>query len=180
MGVLLEFEEVIFAKKLPIPSDLVLGCFVVPIRKENGYLGGRATRKADQALPMFLEQFLIDPRTVMETLEMGARYQLEQIPVSGVVLGNQHQVIGGTFVGGAVAATSVSDVKFTTDDRFDAGVLALGVEIDHAVEGTVVRDAHGIHAQFSSAAHQIGDTADAVEHTVFGMRVQMGKHDDVA
>jgi hypothetical protein len=40
----------------------------------------------------------------------------------------------------------------------------------------VVGDAHGIHPQFPGAVYQVGDTADAVQHAVFGVGMEVGEH----
>ena len=125
---------------------------------------------------MLVEQFLVDARTVVESLQVRPGNELQQVAVAGVVLGDDHQVIGGAFVGGAVAPAAVSDVQLASDDGFNAGILAFRVEIHHSVQGAVVGDAHGVHAQFAGATNQIGDAADAVEHTVFSMGMEMGEH----
>ena len=65
---------------------------------------------------MLMEQFLVDPRTVMETLEVGAGDELQEVPVAGVVPGNEHQMIGRALIGSAVAAATVGDIEFAADN----------------------------------------------------------------
>ena len=69
----------------------------------------------------------------------------------------------------------VRDVYLAADNGLDAGVAAGGIEIHNAVEGAVVGDGQRIHAQLASAGDQLRDAADAVEHTVFSVNVEMGK-----
>ena len=69
----------------------------------------------------------------------------------------------------------VGYIYLAADDGLDVGLAAGGVEVHHAVEGPVVGDGQRIHAQLAGAGDQLRDAADAVEHTVFGVYVEVGK-----
>ena len=107
---------------------------------------------------------------------MGLGYQLHEVAVAGVVPGQQDQVIGAAFGGVFVEAAVVSYVNFTTNDGLDAHFFARRVEIDHTVKGAMVGDGKGFHSQLFGASHQVGDTADAVQHAVLGVNVKVREH----
>ena len=53
-----------------------------------------ATAQTDQAVGMRREQFLVDPRPVMESVEMRRGNQFYQVAVTGLILGQQGEMIG--------------------------------------------------------------------------------------
>ena len=96
---------------------------------------------------MALQDFAVDAGAVVEALQVGQRDELHEVPVALVVAGQQDQVVWAAFRGAPVEAALVGHVGLAADDGLDAPVLALGVEIDGAVEGAVVGDRQGAHAQ---------------------------------
>ena len=58
----------------------------------------------------------------MEPLDLGLGYQAHQVPVSDVVTGQEHQVVGTAFGALLVKAAAVGHVDFAADDGFDAGL----------------------------------------------------------
>ena len=132
--VALQFQKIILAEQLAVPANHLPGSVVIPIGKQSGHFGRSAPGHADHSLAILVQQFFIDSGTVVETFQVRESDQLEQVSVSRIVPGDQHQVIGGSFVGCAVVATSVRDVQFTTHDRFDPGFHTLGIEIHHTVQ----------------------------------------------
>ena len=76
MLVMLQFQEVVFAKNLPIPPHLLPRRAVVPVRQQLGHLRRGAPRQADQPLPVLLQQFLVNARLVVKALQMRPGHQL--------------------------------------------------------------------------------------------------------
>ena len=175
MAMLLEFEEIPVAEQLAIPARGLDRAVVVAVGQQPRHLGGGAAGEADQAGAVFFQQALVYARAVVEALDVGLGDQLHQVAVAGVVAGQQHQVGRAALAGVLVVPAVVGDVDLAADDGLDAGVAAGGVEVHHAVEGAVVGDGQRIHAQLAGAGDQLRDAADAVEHTVFGVNVEMGK-----
>ena len=122
-----------------------------------------------------MQQFLVDARAVVEAVQVGAGDQVHQVAVALVVAGQQHQVVGAALVGVLVEAAGLGHIHFAADDGLDTGLAAGGVEIDHAVESAVVGNGQRVHSQIGGMRHQFGNTADAVEHGVFGVGMQMGE-----
>jgi hypothetical protein len=69
----------------------------------------------------------------------------------------------------------VSNVDFATDDWLYASVFAGGIKIHYPVEGAVVGYGQGVHAQFLGLGDQVWYAADAVQHAVLGMSVQVSE-----
>ncbi len=85
-------EEVIRAEDLVIPVEFAAGFFRVLLQEGAGYLGRHAPGGADQAFGMGGEKFVVDAGVVIETFQLGSGRDLEQVLVSGHVLGQQQQV----------------------------------------------------------------------------------------
>ena len=112
----------------------------------------------------------------MEAFQVGLGDELHEVPVALVVAGQQDQVVGTAFLWAPVEAALVGHVGLAADDGFDAPLLALGVKVHHAVEGAVVGDRQGVHAQLDGPVDQVWDPADPVQHAVLGVVVQVGEH----
>ena len=65
------------------------------------------------------------------------------------------------------------DVGLVADDRLDAPLLALVVELDRAVEIAVIGDRAGIHAELLGLLDQRGNAIDAVEEAVVRVKVKV-------
>ena len=68
-----------------------------------------------------------------------------------------------------------SKINLAADDGMDALCLCLFVEPDSTIHNTVIGDGDRIHPQFLCAAYELLDPTRAVQQTVFGMHMQMGK-----
>ena len=68
------------------------------------------------------------------------------------------------------------DVNLAADDRMECPrFFGFLIKFDDAVHRAVIRDGDGIHPLFGAGIHQIVDARRAVEQTVLGMNVKMGK-----
>ena len=76
---------------------------------------------------------------------------------------------GGLLVGAAAGG----EVGLVPDDRLDAGLLALAVELDRPVQVAVVGDGAGGHAQRLGLGDQLGDAVGPVEQAVVGVAVEV-------
>ena len=158
-----------------MPAGCLDRILVPPPGEQLGDLRRGASGEAYQPGAELGEQFPVYPGPVVEPFNVGLGHQLHQVPVSGVVLGQQHQV-GRALLRFVLHLPALAgDVDLAADDRLDARVAAGRVEVDHAVEGAVVGDGRGVHAQFAGPGHQLGDPADPVQHGVFGVGVQVGE-----
>ena len=92
-AVLLQLEVVVLAEYLVVPAGGLFGGFVIALCQQAGDLGGGAAGEAGQALGVGCQQLAVDAGPVIEPLGVGHRDQLHEVPVAGVVPGQQHQVV---------------------------------------------------------------------------------------
>ena len=83
--------------------------------------------------------------------------------------------MGAALVGALVEAAAFGDVDLAPDNGLDVRLFAGLVEFDHAVHGAVVGDRYGVHSQRFRLGHQVGNLADAVQHAVLSVDVQVGE-----
>jgi len=99
------------------------------------------------------QHLLVNPRFVVETLQLGDRRQPHQVMVARVVLSQKHQVEGGAVeLRVPVLTASRGHVRLHADDGLDAGGLTRLVELDRAVHGAVVGESQRPHAKLDSTA----------------------------
>ena len=171
----LELEEIVVAAEY-LQVLARHGFSAVRIAAQDGLLqfSTQACGQADQPLGVLGEQLLVDARPVVVALEVRRRHQLDQVPIAGLVAGQQHQVIGipvGAHL--AVVPRPLRHVHLAPDDRCDVRRLGPGVEIDDAVQHAVVGDAHRRLSHGAHLVDQLTDTCRAVEQRVLRVRVQV-------
>ncbi len=137
-----------------------------------GHCSRHARGQGDDALAVRLEQRLVDARVVVEAVGERLGAQVAQVAVAGLVLRQEHQVVADALALVAHALLA-GDVRLEADDGFDAVLLRLLVEADHAEHVAVVGDGHRLHARGGARLHQIGQADGAVEEAVEGVQVQV-------
>ena len=171
--VTLQLKEVPVAEHVLVPLGDPSGFIEVAFYDETGHFRRSASRQYDEALAVLLQQLAVDPGTVVEPVDVSAGDQLHKITVTLVVAGQQDEVIRAALVGVLVEPAALCDVDLATYDRLDARLFAGHVEVHHAVHGPMVGDGQGVHAHLLGLGHQLRDTADAVQHAVFGVDVKV-------
>ena len=87
-AVILDFDEVVFASKnLHVARAGEVGLGLAPVHEVLANLGGETAGEADQALGVFGQSGQVSARLVIKTLQMGVRYEFEQVLVTGQILG---------------------------------------------------------------------------------------------
>ena len=122
------------------------------------------------------QQFFVHPRLVIKTLEITFATKLEQVIVANLVFGQKKDMVGILISGSAGMALDRSNVKFTANDWLYVRFLGLKVELNDPIQGTMVSDGQAFHPKLFGPLNQLGDTAQAVKQTVFGVNMQMSKH----
>ena len=166
--------EILLAEDLLHFLHIGMGAFVLPVQQHFRQVAAQAGAQADQALVMFPDQVIVDPRLVVISRQESFADQVHQVLVSGVVLAQQDQVAvlpaGQGFVRPVPAY-----VCFAADDRFDPGVLHGVIKIDRAVQYAVVGNCAGIHPQLFQPIRKRADPAGAVQQTVLRVQMKMRK-----
>ena len=189
-------EVVVFAQDVSGVGCRGKGLVVVARLEPAVDLPGGAARGADESLAVGVEEFAIESRLEVVALEAGERREAEEVVHAAGVLRPQGHVgvalraaaagsiLARAFIeaaaeveGAALEPTLGCVVALESDDRLDAGGLGGLVEVVGAVEGAVIGHRDRGHALRSSGGHQIGQSARAVEHGVFGVHVEV---DEVA
>ena len=110
------------------------------------------------------EQFLVDPRPVMKSVEMRGGDQLYQIAITGLVLRQQSEMIGRVaLVFGPILDRARRHVGLATDDRLDPGFGRFLIKFDRAVKISVIGDRHRRHLEFRRLFHQLLHPHRAIE-----------------
>ncbi len=154
--VVLQFdEEVVTTEDLLQSSRTVVCTLHVTAHQTLQHVSAEATTRRDETRAVLLEQFPVDTGLVVVALEEGAAREVDQVLVADVVLREQREVVVhlaatlGLAAGVVDAASSrrafaavlVGHVGLGADDRLDALLGALLVEVDDPVHVPVVGDA---------------------------------------
>ncbi|SHE14664.1 Uncharacterised protein [Chlamydia abortus] len=92
-SVILDFQIVILSEDSVISIGRSLRLLVLIMKQKLGNFPSETRAQTDQAFGVLCQMFMIDPRLVMEAFEMADRTKLHQIPVAGLVLSQQNEVI---------------------------------------------------------------------------------------
>ena len=144
----------------------------------------QAARHADDALGVLGHQLLVHAGPVVEALEMGGRDEAQEVAVSGLVAGQQREVVVLLLVlaGGAVEARARRHVGLDADDGLHARGPAGLEEAERAEHGAVVGDGHRRHPVTAGLGEdrrrrRVGgrrlDPRRAVQQRVLGVDVEV-------
>ena len=172
-AVVLHLEE-----EIPGTEDVAVGGGQVPRRggvvpqQRARHLTLEAARETDQAGGVAAEALPVDPRLVVEAVEMRGRGEPEEIPVSLRVRRQQHEMERGRVqLGVPIRHPPRSDVGLHPDDGRDAVRAGLLVELDRSVQRAVIGERQRGDAHLLRALHEGSDPAGAVEEGVLGVEV---------
>ena len=177
-AVVLEFEvEIPRREKRGILEGRLAGCVLHVAPEHDTHLALQTARQADQALAVLGEEILVDPRLIVEALEISRGDKAAEVPVSGLVLDEQDQVemvvvaVAGLFL----EAGAGGDIDLAAQDGLDALGLGLLEELDRAENVAVVGQGHGRHVELDRGRDEVADLERAVQDTVFRMVMKMYK-----
>jgi hypothetical protein len=156
-------------------SAYVVATWSLTREQELRHLGREASRQADQAIGALGEQLLVDPRTVVEALQVRVRDQLQQVPVAGRVAGQDREVavLLLALPWRALEARRGRHVGLDADDRLDAGRDPRLVEPERAEHRPVVGDRERRHPGCLRAFEQGVDPRGAVQERELGVGVEV-------
>ena len=169
-------EEVLSAEGLDVPFQHLSAGFHTAVEDGAGNLAGHTGGGGDDAFVMFFQEFMVHAGIIIEAFQLGGAGDLEQVLIADFVLSQQQQVIAVlVFLRVAVGHAAGGYIGFESQDRFDAGVFAGVIELDHTKHGAVVGDRQRVHAHFFGAVDKLLDLAKAVEQRIFGMNMQVSE-----
>ena len=136
----------------------------------------QAAGESDQPLGILREVVKVDARLVVHAVKVRIGDQSAEIAIAGCVRGEQDQVEGllvclPLFVGHAAAC----NIRLHADDRLDPTLGRRLDKLHRPVEGTVIGNGDGVHAERLRLVHERIDLAHAVEQAELGVDVEMGE-----
>ncbi len=168
-GVLDLDVDVVAPEDLRQPVEVGGGVLRTALLERPADPAGEAAGERHDPVRVRLEVPPVDPRLVVVALEVGGRGELDQVPVALVRLGQQGQVRVALLLARGV----VADVDLAADQRLDAGLLGLLVELDGAGERAVVGERDGGHLELGGAGDQRRNPASPVEDRELGVDVEV-------
>ena len=164
---------------------------LVPLPQTQARLHGArgASREHDEALVELAEQLLVGARPLAElAVRRGVGPQAKEVVHAGRVVGDQSEVVvgaAGAHVVGALPRLAPQDllaieargprrhVRLQADNRLDAGVLAVRVEVEGTEKITVIRQADRGLPETSGLLRHRFRLRRSVEHRVLGVVVKV-------
>ena len=188
--VVLQFDEQVVAPEDVLqPGGLGERTLLVAVEQRLQHVAAEAAGGGDQAVGVLLEQLPVHPGLVVVALHEGQARQLDQVLVTGLVLGQQREVVVELLAalgvatgvvdpapaGRSLAAVVVGHVGLGADDRLDPLLVALAVEVERAVHVAVIGDADRRLAVADGLGDELVESSRAVEHRELGVDVEVGE-----
>ena len=179
-AVVLQLQEIIIAsKETVVLFGQFLRPFVVSLLKLPLHLAGQAGGQADQALVVLLQGLEIHPGLPVKALCKAGGHNFHQVPVAGIVLGQENQVVVSLVVDPLpIEAAARGDINLAADDRVDALFLRFLIEFDAAVHDPVVRDSGRILPVGYDLGDIVFDAVRPVEQGIGRVGVQVNETHD--
>ena len=184
-------EDVVLAEDVLQLRGLADGLVVLAQAQPRLDRAAGAAGADDEALAVLGEDLLVHAGLEVVALEARAGGEPEQVVHALGALGPHRHVGVGAAAGDVVAALlgqvslpppdpaalaalgAGGDVGLDADDRLDAVLLGLAVEVVGAVQVAVVGHRDGRHAEVAGAGEQPVEQRGPVEHGVLGVHVQV-------
>ena len=165
-------EEVVLAENVRVGQGQAAG--VVVAVREDGlvHVAAQARRHGNQTLRVARQQVFINPRLVVEALEIGGRNQVDEIAVAFLALAQQHQVVVAVGIRARFVAL-LRDVHLAADHRLDALRPRGIVELHGAEEVAVVGHRHRGHLLLRYRVDQLADFAGSIEQRIVGVAMKV-------
>ncbi len=188
--VVLEFDEQIVAPEDVLqPGRLGQRTLLVAVHERLQHVATEAAGGGDEAVGVLLEQLPVHPGLVVVALHEGEARELDEVLVTGLVLGQQRQVVvellaalgvaprvvDPAAAGRSLTAVVVGHVGLGADDRLDPLLVALAVEVERAVHVAVIGDADRRLAVADGFGDELVEPSRAVEHRELGVDVEVGE-----
>jgi hypothetical protein len=182
-------EEVVAPEDLLQPPGLLERATLVTLEQRLQDVATEAAGRGDEALVVLLEQLPVQTRLVVVALQKRPAGELDEVAVAGFVLGEQREVVvelapalgvaarvvDAAAPGRAFAAMVVSHVGLGAEDRLDALLAALLVELECPVHVAVIGQPERRLPVGDRFGHEFVQAGGTVEHGELGVHVQVGE-----
>ena len=146
------------------------GLLRVPVGKQLAYLAVTTPRQGQHSRGVLIEPFPGHPGgTVVLTLSPGSGNQQGQVPVAGIVHGQQTDWFG------PVSVLGIFHPKVDPDQQFQPLALGGFIGLDQAVKISRIGHSDRRHTQLSHFTHQLGNSHQAIDQGKLGVQTQVDK-----
>jgi len=176
-GVILNFQiKIILPENISVIHSNFLCRVIIP--QENRFRNGACQTggQGDQSLVILNQKLPIHARTHIESLCKAARYQCDQIPITGFVFGKQHQMVAGEILFSFLSIAGYGrDIDLAADNRFDPLPQTSLIKGNSAVQNPMVSDCNRCMPSLFCGFRNVADTTGTVKQTVFTVQMEMNK-----
>src|SRR3989344_938781 len=171
-----DLRETISSKQFSVPiQDFLCACRRA---MTNGMRMLASVRWQDcyQSLAVFLDQFAIDTRTIIEAFEIGFRHKLQEVAIARLVFREQNEarclIVNSVFF---LRAGPRRDMEIDADYRLQALLFAFFVEFDCAVHVAVVGERESALPVLGCRSHELRNFRQRLEKRVVRVSMQVNK-----
>ena len=175
LGLVEHYLEVVVILEHPlVPLYGLVRPFHVACENHSRNLSRHAGGGADEILVILFNDFVRDPRSVVHSLDMRSGYNLHQILVSVIVLGEENEVIISSVSLVLELVVELGNIYLTADYGLYGRMLPGELEeLLYAVHVAVVGDRQCRHPQRLGFLEQFVNGRETVQNRVLGMYVKM-------
>ena len=180
-------EKIVPAEDVLVGARRPIRLVAQPLIQQERNLAAQAPAGGHETLAVLGEQFLIDPRLVIEALEIRPADQFHEIFVPDLVRGQDDEVVirGLLALAGGVErivliATAVlgepalgRQIHLAADDGFDPGLLGLEVKLDRPEHVAVIGHRDRRHLERPGLADETVDLIGPIQEAVLRMHVKV-------
>ena len=136
----------------------------------------QTARKRNQPFAVRSQNILVNTRFIVVSVDKSLGDYLNQILISGFIFYKQNQMaLPFIFFRILIRQSARGSIDLTADNRLDALLPALFIEVHYAEHHAVIRNRKAVHAKLFGTRHYILDSGCTIQQTVFRMYMQMRK-----
>ena len=183
----LQLEVIVVSEDAFVPQQRLFGTLDVAFQDFCRNLSGYTCRADDEPLVVFLEVFVVGTGTHVEAVHPCPAHQFDEVFVSGIVLGEHHEVMSAlvALLFYLIEFTSPCHVHLASQDGlerrfacfFQFGVLLFAVveKLFYAHHVSVIGHCHAPHAVVHGFVYKLLDACLSVKNTIIGVYVEVNK-----
>ena len=120
---------------------------------------------------IFFQKFQIHTWLVIKAFHKCLGYNLHQVAVALIILGQQNQVVITVIATShfTFKAGTRSHINLASQDGIDPGFSGSPVKIDHTIHNAMIGDRRAVHSQLFYSGYILFDLIGAIQKTVFCM-----------
>ena len=137
----------------------------------------QACAGGNQSLGGGLQDFRVNPRLVIEALNIGEAREVAQVSVTRFIFCEQDEMevgLSAAFLF-SIMATAICDVSFHANDGFDALLSTSLVKLDCAVHVSMICEGQSFHSLILGQSDHIRNRIDPIQQTEMAVDMKMAE-----